>query len=176
MDTFLIAYPRTRINDRFVIANSQIDFIEPDIDYKDPIVQGSPNTDFRAQADFYKKIGIDIVTETVFDYPYPFITEKTFRPIASMRPFIVVGPCHLLQFIKGFGFKTFSAIIDESYDTIRDPEKRFISVCESIRAFVDRPLESVKTDLVQIKDILIHNRSCLESLAGSELEKFKQQI
>lgn len=176
MYTFLIAHPRTRINDRFVITNPQIDLSEINVDYKDPMVRGSPNIDFRWQANFYEKIGIDIVTETVFDYPYPFITEKTYRPMASMRPFIVVGPYHSLQFIKSFGFKTFSAIIDESYDNIQDPKKRFIAVCESIRAFVDRPLESVKTDLAQIKDILIHNRSCLEILVSSELEKFKQQI
>lgn len=176
MDTFLITYPSTRINDRFSINNPQIDLSEIDIDFKDPIVQGSPNLDFRTQADFYKKIGIDIVAETVFDYPYPFITEKTYRPMASMRPFIVVGPCHLLKFVKGLGFKTFSVIINESYDNIQDPEERFIAVCESIRTFVDRPLDSIRTDLIQIKDILIHNRICLENLVSNELKKFKQQI
>jgi len=176
MDTLLVTYPRTRINDRFVIASPQIDFSEIVNDFKDPIVQGSPNFGGRAQADFYKKIGVDIVTETVFDYPYPFVTEKIFRPMASMRPFIVVGPHHTLRFIKGFGFKTFSVIIDESYDEISNPEKRFITVCEAIKTFVDRPLIKVKDDLARINDILIHNRSCLESLVSGELEKFKQQI
>ena len=31
--------------------------------------------------DFYSKIAVDIVTETVFNYPYPIITEKTLTTL-----------------------------------------------------------------------------------------------
>ena len=89
MSTLLITKPLTRVNDRFSVT---VPCDEIAVDFKDAIVEGKPNHDFRVQAPFYKKIGVDIVAETVFEYPYPFLTEKTYRPIASLRPFILVGP------------------------------------------------------------------------------------
>lgn len=176
MSALLVTHPRTRINDRFVMSTQQIDFSPIDVNFNDTIIKGVSGVDYRAQADFYNKIGVDIVTETAFEYPYPFITEKTYRPIASMRPFIIVGPYQTLKFLKQVGFKTFSVIIDEAYDDIRDPEQRFVTVCDAIKTFVDRPLDSVRSDLAQVNDILIHNRTHLENLISFELERFRQQI
>jgi len=172
----LTTYPTTRINDCFAIENSDINFTPLLEDFKDPIVEGLPNIDYRFHADFYKKIGVDIVAETVFNYPYPFITEKTYRSIASLRPFIIVGGYHTLKFLKENGFKTFSAIINESYDDIQHPESRFYTVCDSIKTFVDQPLEDVKQDLYKITDVLTHNRAHLLNLSSIQLEKFKAQI
>ena len=152
------------------------DFSDIVIDFKDPIVEGKPNVDHRFQAKFYKKIAVDIVTETTFDYPYPFITEKTYRAFASLRPFILVGPYGTLKFLKGLGFKTFSVIINESYDEIEDPELRFHEVCNSIKEFVSRPLEKIKQDLISIEDILIHNQQHILTVFDKELKKFEEQL
>lgn len=176
--TLLTTYPATRINDRFVKegTNPFISFDPILVNYKDTIVKGKPNIDFRYQADFYSKIGVDIVTETVFNYPYPFITEKTYRAFASMRPFIIVGAYHTLNLIESVGFKTFSAIINEEYDNIKDPELRFIEVCNTIREFVSRPIDTIKQDLSKIADVLEHNQNHLSNLVNVELKKFKHQI
>lgn len=173
MTPYLVTQPFTRINDLFLKENTTIKCNNLDTNYTDPIIKGKPNIDYRWQADFYLKIGVDIVTETAFQYPYPFITEKTYRPMASLRPFIVIGPVFTLRFLKQIGFKTFSAIIDESYDNIDDPEKRFIAVCHSIKLFVSRPLDQIQVDLNSIKDILLHNRRHLQNLINTELEKFQ---
>lgn len=173
----LNTYPKTRISPWVVYGKSDFNFTVPTQNVKDSLIAGFPNQmEYRFKADFYKKIGVDIVTETVFDYPYPYITEKTYRSIACLRPFIMIGPYHTLNFVRSLGFKTFSAIIDEDYDSIRDPIKRFISVCNSIHAFVARPLADVKHDVASIADILIHNNSVLLKLETSELEKFKLQV
>ena len=64
--------------------------------FKDPLITGKPNGHQKIgagdyQQDFYQKIGIDIVTETVFSYPYPATTEKILRPIINKRMFMVVS-------------------------------------------------------------------------------------
>lgn len=176
MKNYLTTVPLTRINDEFIKENSDIVCTSVGNNYIDPIVTGGPNIDHRWQADFYKKIGVDIVTETAFNYPYPFITEKTYRPIASLRPFIIVGPVRTLDFLKQVGFKTFSAIIDESYDNIEDPEKRFIEVCCCIKLFVSRPIRQIQQDLHNIKDVLLHNQNHLYNLIDLELTKFQQAL
>lgn len=176
MKQYLIANPATRINDLFLKENSSIQCTPLVNDYKDSIVKGRPNVDYRWQAEFYQKIGVDIVTETAFEYPYPFITEKTYRPIASLRPFIIVGPYQTLYFLKNIGFKTFSAIIDESYDNIVNPEERFIRVCNSIKLFVTRPIEKIRQDLDNISHILTYNQNHLSKLIDQELEKFHQAL
>lgn len=176
MKPYLTTYPVTRINDAFLKENTSIKCTILDADYTDPIIKGQPNFDYRWQANFYKKIGVDIVTETVFKYPYPFITEKTYRPIASLRPFIIVGPEKTLNFLKQLGFKTFSSIIDESYDSVADSEQRFISVCNSIKEFVSKPIDQIRLELYSIKDILLHNQAHLFNLTNTELEKFQQVL
>lgn len=173
---FLTTNPSTRINDKFSVKTQNIDFTVPLNNFNDPIIKGHPNIDYRFQADFYEKIGVDIVTETVFHYPYPFITEKTFRSFASLRPCIIVGAFGTLKFLKSIGFKTFSGIINEEYDTIEDPELRFIAVCESIKNFVNRPLEHVKQDLHKIKDDLRFNQSHLKNLTKIQRKKFELDV
>lgn len=175
-NNLLITLPRTRINDLFVDPGSSLNFFPIESSFKDPLIQGNPNSDYRFYADFYKKIGIDIVAETVVRYPYPFITEKTYRPIACGRPFIIVGPYKTLDFLRSFGFVTFSSIIDESYDNIYNTEQRFTKICQIIKKFVDRPIEQIISDVKSVKDSLEHNRKCLENLAMSQFEQFKKQI
>lgn len=174
--TLIIPSPFTRIKDCFVEENSKIDFSEIIQNFNHPIVEGMPNIDHRFVADFYKKIGVDIVAETAFDYPYPFITEKTYRSMIMLRPFIIVGPCCTLHFLKSIGFKTFSSIINESYDLVQQPEQRFIEVCESIRSFVTRPIQQIQKDLRSITDVLKYNQLHLLRLSSLELEKFKIQL
>jgi hypothetical protein len=169
-------FPQTRINDLFVKPGSSLDFSTVNGPYKDPIIQGKPYVDHRVYADFYKKIGVDIVVETTMSYPYNFITEKTYRPIANGRPFIIVGPKNTLSFLKSLGFLTFSSIINESYDSIDCPEKRFLSVSDAILTFVNRPLDQVINDIRSVNNILEHNQICLKNLIDVQFEHFKKQI
>jgi hypothetical protein len=168
--------PATRINDLFVTDQTLLDFSIVTESYKDPIIQGKPNIDNRVHADFYKKIGIDIVVETAMEYPYNFITEKTYRPIANGRPFVIIGPLHTLSFLKSLEFLTFSSIIDESYDNIKNPEQRFIAACDSIYTFVNRPINDIVDDLRSIETILIKNQQRFKSLKNDQLKLFKEKL
>jgi hypothetical protein len=48
--------------------------------------------------------------------PWPFITEKTFKPIALRHPFMVYGHSGTLSRLHELGFETFPEMFDESYD------------------------------------------------------------
>ena len=54
---------------------------------------------------------LNIVTET--QYPgengFPFLTEKTFKPIIGKRPFLVLGPQSTTDWLKNNGFYVFNS-------------------------------------------------------------------
>lgn len=172
----LLVDPNTRVNDCFV-KNDKINCVYPDHTFWHTLIpQSSRANTTRYRADFYSKIALDVVTETVFDYPYPYLTEKTLRPIACKRMFAIVGPMHTLKTLKDYGFKTWAELIDESYDSIHDPEARFLSVIESIKNFCKVPLQDVRQFLFDHKDRLEQNFQVLQSLRENEVMKLKQKL
>jgi len=154
--TLFYTDPLTRVNDELTLKNGNPTPITDDV--LSPHIPGMENKKrSRYQSDFYKYYGLDIVTETVFNYPYPFITEKTMRPITSKRPFIIVGGSGILALLKSKGFQTFSNIIDESYDDVLDYSDRFDSVTASIKEFVTQPIEKIRQDVSSVAHTLEHN-------------------
>ena len=171
MNIIFIPDPLTRVNDKLLLKNGDTTPLKNS--FKSPHIPGFPNDlSSRFQSDFFQFFGLDIVTETLFNHPYPYITEKTMRPITSKRPFIVLGAAGTLQILREKGFKTFGSIIDESYDDILNYSDRFDAVCSSINQFVSQPIEKIKQDVESIIDVLEHNFQhylILEDLELSQL-------
>lgn len=91
--------------------------------------------DFMEDLTLNTKSYFEIVTETHFsDASCLYLTEKTWWPIVSFQPFIMVGSPFTLQYLRDLGFQTFSPFIDESYDAVVDPNLRI----ELIMAEIDR--------------------------------------
>jgi len=168
--------PPLRANDKFIYTD-QIDGTPYPHNIKHKLIKDSQTVSIgQVQLDFYQHAALDIVTETVFDYPYPFISEKTFRPIACKRMFIIVGPCGVLEILRTRGFQTFNDFFDESYDMICDPEKRFLAVMSTIREVCSRPLSELKDYINQNQLKIEHNFSNLLSLRKREVEILKKQL
>jgi hypothetical protein len=125
--------------------------------------------------DLYKNSLVNIITETYFFNNIIHITEKTFKPIAFMQPFVMVGSYGSLQHIKEMGFKTFSEFWDENYDLEKDDVKRFtmvMSVIESIASWPDH----VKIDFTYaVKDIVEYNLKHLNSMPNKEIDDFVEK-
>jgi hypothetical protein len=98
-----------------------------------------------------------IVTETVFYYDKLHLTEKIFKPIVSKQPFMLLAAPGNLAYLKSYGFKTFDSIIDETYDTIQDNDRRTEAVVEQLHWYCNlTPGE--KTDVIkQLEPIIQHN-------------------
>ena len=72
----------------------------------------------------YTHTYFSIVTETVFEYPYSFRTEKIWKPIFMAHPFIAVANTGYYRDLHQLGFRTFDDLIDESWDLIANNTDR----------------------------------------------------
>jgi hypothetical protein len=73
-----------------------------------------------------------------------FVTEKTFKPISGLQPFMVVGGAGILAYLKSQGFETYDNIFDETYDVETDFDKKLDIVIGNIQRYVKGPY-STKT-------------------------------
>jgi hypothetical protein len=81
----------------------------------------------------YTDTWFSVVTETIFDYPYTFRTEKIWKPILMAHPFVVAANPGYLRDLRNAGFRTFGHIIDESYDQIDSPHTRLERIIDTVR-------------------------------------------
>ena len=98
-----------------------------------------------------------IVTETAFLSPTGYVSEKTWKPMAFFHPFILVGSPGSLKFMREYGFKTFSPFIDESYDEVRNPAKRFKLIENEIVRLGKMSKQEIHDWYWSMEDILVHN-------------------
>lgn len=61
--------------------------------------------------DVWQSSALCIVPETIYGHNsvdgFPFLTEKIFKPIVGMKPFVVLGPNGANDYLEEHGFKTF---------------------------------------------------------------------
>lgn len=104
--------------------------------------------------EIYNQTAYSLVTETNTSNNYSFFTEKIVKPILAKRLFVVISGMGYLKNLRNLGFKTFDGIIDESYDSIKNPDTRFLSALRQIKLLSSLPQTSI---LNQIKEITEHN-------------------
>jgi hypothetical protein len=96
-----------------------------------------------ASADYtsedYITSNIEVVLETLFDDDRLHLTEKTLRPIACRQPFILMATHGSLEYLRHYGFETFSDLIDESYDNIINQVERMAAVVAEMKRITQLP-------------------------------------
>lgn len=73
----------------------------------------------------HNQFNIQIVPETLFDTEKTHLTEKIFKAVVMGHPFILFAGPNSLEYLKSYGFRTFSTIWDESYDLEINANLRF---------------------------------------------------
>ena len=125
----------------------------------------------------FNKSLLNIIPEGNFDRRgYHFITEKSYRSFLHKKPFIYLGQYEGLKFIRSMGYKTFSPIINESYDNIDNDKLRAATVCKEIKRLVDKPIEDFVKDMSQLQDICEHNYKVYVSSKANFKDKFYKKI
>ena len=110
----------------------------------------------------------NFVIEGSYDKPIPrvyndpagevvHVTEKTYRNIIYKKPFIILGQPRQLEFLHKLGYKTFSPIINESYDTYEDSAERFYMVMKEIKRLCSKSKEELIEMFKQVDDVLNYN-------------------
>lgn len=111
----------------------------------------------------YLKTYFSVITETIFYEHGHYISEKTFKGIQHLHPFVILGKPGILKYLKSKGFETFSEFWDESYDDIQNNSERMIKVYELIKNLILKTDEEWVELNKKILPILIHNRKVLLS-------------
>jgi hypothetical protein len=118
---------------------------------------------------------VNIVTETYFFNNIIHITEKTYKPIAFMQPFIMVAAPSSLKHIQDMGFKTFSEFWDESYDLETDHKIRFEKIMSVVK-FIARWTEEQRIEFThKIKDIVEYNVKHLNTMPNKEIDNLVEK-
>jgi hypothetical protein len=95
-----------------------------------------------------------VPTETVYFGRRLHLTEKTFKPIALGMPFILVAAAGNLEYLRSYGFRTFSDIWNEDYDQEADDFVRMEKICTVLKELDQLP----PRELAQIQ------RACLPAV------------
>jgi len=105
--------------------------------------------------DWYNSTYFSLVVETLEKLPpngIPFVTEKSFKPMALQHPFQIYGAPGTLQYIQQQGFVTYHNLFDESYDLLAGAD-RLQKIQQNLREFVQEPYTTETLDRIE------HNRA-----------------
>ena len=102
---------------------------------------------------------LHVVNETVFYDRKLHLTEKIFKPIVSLRPFVLVAAPGNLEYLRSYGFKTFSEWIDESYDLEQDDDLRLEMIANEIAKLCALPLSALTEMHEEMMAVLHHNKN-----------------
>lgn len=127
--------------------------------------------------DFYEKTFFSVVTETSIPIK-PFnhhwngntdtgriLSEKIFKPVALRHPFLVVSNPKTLELFRSLGYKTFSPLIDESYDDVEDTAQRLLMIAKEVKRLCELTPDEVEQFLVEARKICDYN---LEVMTNKE--------
>lgn len=107
---------------------------------------------------FWQRAFFHVVNETVFFDKKLHLTEKIFKPIVSLRPFILVAAEGNLQYLRDYGFRTFATWIDESYDQEPDPARRLDLILAELVKLCYRSHKELQEMYREMLPVLEHNK------------------
>jgi hypothetical protein len=124
--------------------------------FSESIADSNYSADF--DLDDYNTTDIEIVLETLFDDDRVHLTEKSLRPIAVGQPFVIASTHGSLEYLRSYGFKTFGAVWDETYDAIIDPNERLIAITKLMQDIANWDTVTKVNNMQQAQAIASFNR------------------
>jgi hypothetical protein len=121
----------------------------------------------------YRDTYFSLVTETVFEYPYSFRTEKIAKPLAIAHPWIAVANAGFYRDMRNLGFQTFDSIIDESFDTIDNHQDRLERIIAVVQDLVSNDLPAF---LKACEPVCKYNQQHLIELATQTRAEFPNKF
>ena len=121
----------------------------------------------------YLQSYISIVAETRFSGANGiFITEKTYKPIAQLQPFILLALPGTLACLRNAGYRSFGDFWDETYDSITDNLARLEAILAVIDTLGRKPLAEIREIYHQMLPILRHNQELFYSGKDSIMQGY----
>jgi hypothetical protein len=104
----------------------------------------------------YNESYYSIVAETTCHNDYNQYTEKVAKPILAQRLFVAFAGQHYLRNLRNKGFLTFNSVIDESYDSIEDPDIRFYQAWKQVEYLCSQDPDKI---MKMIKPVVEYNKN-----------------
>jgi hypothetical protein len=114
-----------------------------------------------------------VVTETVFDYPYSFRTEKIWKSVAMAHPWIAVSNCGYYRDMHRLGFRTFGHLIDESFDQIEHSQDRIERIAQVVEDLCQQDLSQF---LAAAEDVCKYNQQHLAHMRVQIRKEFPERF
>lgn len=96
------------------------------------------------------------------------ISEKIFKPISRLQPFVVYGQAGTLEFLRSMGYKTFNRWLDESYDSIQDKDQRYEKIFNLFKKINAMPKAELNDMLCEMLPTLEHNQNVYEAYVNNK--------
>jgi hypothetical protein len=129
--------------------------------------------DVYIKPELYQDTYFSIVTETVFDYPYSFRTEKIWKPIAIGHPWIAVANAGFYRDMHNLGFQTFKNTIDESFDQIENNADRLDRIAQVV---LDLCQQDLVTFIKECYNVCKYNQQHLAELSQKVPQEFPNRF
>jgi hypothetical protein len=117
-----------------------------------------------------------IAAETVGDYPYPLLTEKTWKAMLTGVPFMIVGAKHTIKKLNEFGFKTFNDFWDESYDNLDLVTDRIESVVGQLKILSNLSKAQQQDLKKSLIPTIVHNQKHLSIFREKDLANIREKM
>tara|TARA_B100000282_G_scaffold296612_1_gene279152 strand:- start:1458 stop:2780 length:1323 start_codon:yes stop_codon:yes gene_type:complete len=164
-------HTRRYLLDKLPIAKGHVSYVcydgvDPHIksDTKVPIIldqeqHSIKRNDRWMNPEIYHDAYINVVTEAFPDKEIDcFITEKTFKPMLHLQPFMIQGNRYTLRRLREAGYKTFHDIWDESYDELETWQQRTDAMVEQLHKWCELSSQQQYEKCQSVWHILSHNQ------------------
>jgi hypothetical protein len=121
----------------------------------------------------YIDTAFSVITETIYDYPYSFRTEKIWKPMIMAHPWIAVANTGYYRDLRARGFRTFDHLIDESFDSVEDPHIRIEHIVQVISDIV---INGPVSFLMAAQEVCKYNQLHLREHNRLERSAFPQNL
>lgn len=111
----------------------------------------------------YDKSWFTVITETLYSSKQKtvFFSEKIYKPIAFLHPFIIVTQPYALRKLRELGYKTFSPFINEIYDEIEGDNDRMWAIAEEMTRLCKLTEEEKRNIIKDVQPMVEFNRNRL---------------
>jgi hypothetical protein len=117
-----------------------------------------------SETNFYTSMKSLEYNRTIINEPTRFLSEKTFKPMLYVQPFIMISVPKTLELLRSMGFKTFHPYIDERYDDELDDCKRLMLIAQEVEKFCNYSKSELANFLELVKDRCLHNAYQLDTI------------
>lgn len=124
--------------------------------------------------DNWRRCFLNIVTETQYDlYSIKFVSEKIYKPIMGMRPFLVYARSGAVPWLTERGFETY---VNDFQDITELDLSHPLNIVPFLKLLSAQPVSYYHQKMLALKEKILYNRSHFDQYVKAIENKISQGI